>query len=109
MQADRATAAVDLEARYHIPPNLLFELLADPRQHDKIFDAILVRRSELWWCCADHAVMWVSQPGSRHATAVGKLPCSRVASMCLSNAFSRRGMHPASSNLPSSSSQCGLQ
>jgi hypothetical protein len=48
MQADRATAAVDLEARYQIPPNLLFELLADPRQHDKIFDAILVRRSELW-------------------------------------------------------------
>lgn len=109
MQADRATAAVDLEARYQIPPNLLFELLADPRQHDKIFDAILVRRSELWLCCAHHAVMSVSQPGSWHATAVGKLPCSPVASMSLSNAFSKRGMHSASSNLPPCSSKCSFK
>jgi len=42
LQADRATAAVNLEARYQVPPHLLFELLADPTQHDKIFDAILV-------------------------------------------------------------------
>jgi hypothetical protein len=42
MQADRATAAVNLEARYQISPHALFELLADPNQHDKIFDAILV-------------------------------------------------------------------
>ncbi len=47
MQADRATAAVDVEARYQIPPDLLFDLLADPRQHDKIFDAILVRGTGL--------------------------------------------------------------
>lgn len=42
-QADRATAAVNLEAHYQVPPHMLFELLADPTQHDKIFDAILVR------------------------------------------------------------------
>lgn len=45
--ADRATAAVNLEARYQVPPHLLFELLADPTQHDKIFDAILAADAEL--------------------------------------------------------------
>lgn len=44
-QADRATAAVNLEARYEISPHTLYDLLADPRQHDKIFDAILVSSS----------------------------------------------------------------
>lgn len=40
--ADRATAGVNLEAHYQIPPNVLFDLLADPMQHERIFDEIEV-------------------------------------------------------------------
>lgn len=40
--ADRATAGVNLEAHFQIPPNVLFDLLADPLQHEAIFDEIEV-------------------------------------------------------------------
>lgn len=40
--ADRATAGVNLEAHFQIPPNVLFDLLADPLQHERIFDEIEV-------------------------------------------------------------------
>lgn len=39
---DRQTAAVNLEAEYDLPPDTLFDLLADPKQHERIFDAIEV-------------------------------------------------------------------
>jgi hypothetical protein len=39
---DRQTAAVSVEAVYDLPPNTLFDLLADPAQHEHIFDAIEV-------------------------------------------------------------------
>eukprot|EP00879_Flechtneria_rotunda_P000595 GHRR01000704.1.p1 GENE.GHRR01000704.1~~GHRR01000704.1.p1 ORF type:complete len:449 (+),score=139.56 GHRR01000704.1:147-1493(+) len=45
--ADRATAAVTLEAHYKFPPHLLFDLLADPHQHEQIFDAIEHASAEL--------------------------------------------------------------
>ncbi|GBF96358.1 hypothetical protein Rsub_09429 [Raphidocelis subcapitata] len=35
-----ATAQVDLQARYRVDPRVVFDLLADPTQHDRIFDAI---------------------------------------------------------------------
>jgi hypothetical protein len=37
-----AAAVVNLEAHYQLPPHTLFDILADPFVHDKIFDAILV-------------------------------------------------------------------
>lgn len=40
--ADRSTAGVNLEAHYQIPPKVLFDLLADPLQHERIFDEIEV-------------------------------------------------------------------
>jgi hypothetical protein len=41
--SDRATAAVNLEVKYEqLPPHVLFELLADPRYHEEIFDEIKV-------------------------------------------------------------------
>lgn len=39
---DRSTALVNLEATYELPPDLLFDLLADPHQHARIFDSIQV-------------------------------------------------------------------
>jgi mitochondrial fission protein ELM1 len=70
LQADRATAAVNLEARYQVPPHLLFELLADPRQHDKIFDAILVsiRNSFAAQGVRDMLPLAVDRPGSCTST-----------------------------------------
>lgn len=40
--ADRSTAAVKLQAEYALPPNVVFDLLADPNNHARIFDAIEV-------------------------------------------------------------------
>lgn len=40
--ADRSTAGVNLEAHFQIPPTTLFDLLADPLQHERIFDEIEV-------------------------------------------------------------------
>ncbi|WIA21870.1 hypothetical protein OEZ85_004246 [Tetradesmus obliquus] len=45
--ADRATAAVTLEAHYQLPPHVLFDLLADPSQHERIFDEIVSASAEL--------------------------------------------------------------
>ncbi|KIZ00278.1 hypothetical protein MNEG_7685 [Monoraphidium neglectum] len=42
-----ATAQVDVEATYRISPRVLFDLLSNPQQHDKIFDAIERADSEL--------------------------------------------------------------
>ena len=41
--SDRATAAVNLEAKYEqLPPHVVFDLLADPTHHEEIFDEIKV-------------------------------------------------------------------
>jgi hypothetical protein len=40
--SDRSTAAVNVKAQYGLPPNIMFDLLADPRNHASIFDAIEV-------------------------------------------------------------------
>jgi hypothetical protein len=45
--ADRSTAGVNLEAHYQIPPTVLFDLLADPLQHERIFDEIEAADAEL--------------------------------------------------------------
>lgn len=39
---DRSTAAVNIEAEYNLPAQLLFELLADPTKHTAIFKSIEV-------------------------------------------------------------------
>lgn len=39
---DRVTASVTMDAQYELPPELMFDLLADPRQHANIFGAIQV-------------------------------------------------------------------
>jgi hypothetical protein len=40
--SDRSTAAVNVQAQYGLPPNIMFDLLADPTNHANIFDAIEV-------------------------------------------------------------------
>ncbi|KAG2490372.1 hypothetical protein HYH03_011174 [Edaphochlamys debaryana] len=44
---DRSTALVDLSAEVDAPAGLLWDLLADPRGHEKIFDAIQSADAEL--------------------------------------------------------------
>eukprot|EP00775_Hariotina_reticulata_P001057 gene1057-1392_t len=69
--SDRATAEVNLEAHYKLPPNTLFDLLADPFVHDKIFDAILKKwrldyraRWNFWrvsGVCENRMFMWTNR------------------------------------------------
>lgn len=44
---DRVTASVTMDAQYELPPELMFDLLADPRQHAAIFGAIQSADAEL--------------------------------------------------------------
>jgi hypothetical protein len=63
---DKCTAAVSVEAHYALPPALLFDLLADPRQHAAIFDSIEVCTG----CCVVSVCVCVSV-SERESVSVG--------------------------------------
>lgn len=83
---------MDLEARYQLPPHLLFELLADPRQHDKIFDAILVSKVAGSPGSLDSPGLH-NRAQSMSASLAAANKCTAAVGCCAGRLVSTQGLH----------------